>query len=112
MEQLLLPLVILMLLGLMVIGMIRQRKQMKQIEQMQASLRPGDAVVTFNGLHATVAAVSDTTVDLMIAPGVITTWSLRAVHSRVDEPHATPSPSTDTSTLRLDKDAHDDGSTP
>lgn len=84
MEQLLLPLLILMLFGLMVLQMTRQRKQMKQIEQLQQSLQPGDEIVTFHGLHATVAAVTDSTVDLTIAPGVTTTWDRGAIRSRVD----------------------------
>jgi len=58
----------------------RQRKKVAaQQQQMQESLVPGTSVLTTAGLHATVAGVGDGTVDLEIAPGVVTTFERRAI---------------------------------
>jgi preprotein translocase subunit YajC len=52
------------------------------------SLRPGDRVHTTSGLQATIVAIADDTVDLEIAPGVVTTWMKLAIRDRIvpDEP--------------------------
>jgi len=58
----------------------RQRKRMQaQAQEMQSSLQPGTSVMTTSGLHATVAALGDKTVDLEIAPGVVVTFARQAV---------------------------------
>lgn len=58
----------------------RQRKKMQaQQQQMQESLKPGTSVMTTAGMHATVAGIGDGTVDLEIAPGVVTTFERRAI---------------------------------
>jgi preprotein translocase subunit YajC len=58
----------------------RQRKKVQaQQQQMQDSLKPGTRVLTTAGLHATVASVGQGTVDLEIAPGVVTTFERRAI---------------------------------
>jgi len=58
----------------------RQRKSMAAKQQaLRASMTPGTPVMTTSGLHATVVAVGEGTVDLEIAPGVVTTWLLPAV---------------------------------
>src|SRR5260370_1399419 len=46
-------------------------------------LGPGDRVHTSSGLEATVVAITDDTVDLEIAPGVVTTWMKLAVRDRI-----------------------------
>jgi preprotein translocase subunit YajC len=58
----------------------RQRKKVQaQQQQMQKSLVPGTSVLTTAGLHATVRGVGEGTVDLEIAPGVVTTFERRAI---------------------------------
>jgi preprotein translocase subunit YajC len=66
----------------------RQRKKAAaQQQQMQESLTPGTRVMTTAGLHATVAGVGDGTVDLEVAPGVVSTYERRAI-MQVREPAA------------------------
>ena len=70
---LLLPLVLLLFI------MSRGRRQQRALATLQASLAPGQRVITTAGLHATVVEVGDTTVVLEPAPGVRTTWARQAV---------------------------------
>ncbi|GAA4472494.1 preprotein translocase subunit YajC [Rhodococcus olei] len=81
--ELLFPLLILALLVPMFLGIRRQKKEMAKTTELQDSLNIGDRVMTTAGLHATVAALGDTTVDLEIAPGVVTTWARMVVRERV-----------------------------
>lgn len=82
--ELLLPLLIVALFAMMIMQMMRQRKQMKQIEQLQDQIAPGDRIMTTAGLHATVLSAGEGTVDLEIAPGVVTTWDRRIIRERLD----------------------------
>ncbi len=57
---------------------------MAEQQEMQSSLTEGDRVMTTSGLYATVADASDdTTIDLEIAEGVVTTWLRQAVRERI-----------------------------
>ena len=47
------------------------------------SLEIGDRIHTTSGMEATITGVSDDTVDLEIAPGVITTWMKLAVRDKI-----------------------------
>jgi preprotein translocase subunit YajC len=51
---------------------------------LQESLRVGDQVQTTSGLHATIKRITDDTVDLEIAPGVVTTWVKLAIRDRIE----------------------------
>jgi preprotein translocase subunit YajC len=58
----------------------RQRKRMQQqAQQLQESLSVGTPVMTTSGLHGTVAALAEKTVDLVIAPGVVVTFARPAI---------------------------------
>ncbi|WP_324277500.1 preprotein translocase subunit YajC [Blastococcus brunescens] len=58
----------------------RQRKRMQaQQQELQNSLTVGTPVMTTSGLHGTVAALYDATVDLEIAPGVVATFARPAI---------------------------------
>lgn len=57
----------------------RQRAKMTEIHKLQESLVPGDRVVTTSGQHVTVVSTTAETVDLEIAPGVISTFEKLAV---------------------------------
>jgi len=84
MEQLLgfLPLIIIMG-AFMFFASRRQRKAMQATVDLQESLRIGDRVNTTSGLQATIAGIGEDTVDLEIAPGVVTRWMKLAVRNRV-----------------------------
>ncbi|CAN1545771.1 MAG TPA: preprotein translocase subunit YajC [Mycobacterium sp.] len=61
----------------------RQRKAMQATIDLQESLRVGDRVHTTSGLQATIAGIGEDTVDLEIAPGVVTRWMKLAVRDRI-----------------------------
>ncbi|QDQ97563.1 preprotein translocase subunit YajC [Tomitella fengzijianii] len=61
----------------------RQKKMMRQTQETQASLAVGDEVMTTSGMHAEVAGLQEATVDLEIAPGVITRWERIAIRERL-----------------------------
>jgi preprotein translocase subunit YajC len=48
------------------------------------SLRVGDRVHTTSGLQGTITGITDDTVDLEIAHGVVTTWMKLAVRDRIE----------------------------
>ena len=62
----------------------RQRKAMQATIDLHDSLRVGDRVNTTSGLQATITGITDDTVDLEIAPGVIIRWMKLAVRDRVE----------------------------
>ncbi|MCB1290971.1 preprotein translocase subunit YajC [Mycolicibacterium sp.] len=62
----------------------RQRKIMQATIDLHESLRVGDRVHTTSGLQATITAITDDTVDLEIAPGVITRWMKMAIRDRIE----------------------------
>ena len=61
----------------------RQRKAMQATIDLHNSLQVGDRVHTTSGLQATITGITDDTVDLEIAPGVVTTWMKLAVRDRI-----------------------------
>ncbi|PJE22275.1 MAG: preprotein translocase subunit YajC [Mycobacterium sp.] len=69
--------------GFMYFASRRQRKAMQATIDLHESLQPGDRVHTTSGLEATVVSFTDDTVDLEIAPGVVTTWMKLAVRDRI-----------------------------
>lgn len=101
--ELLFPLLILALLVPTFLGIRRQKKEMHKVTELQDSLQVGDRVATTAGLHATVAALSDTTVELEIAPGVVTTWARLVVRERIEE-ETTAVDDTEAGTVSFGKD--------
>ena len=69
--------------GFMYVASRRQKRAMQATIDLHESLQPGDRVHTTSGLQATVAAITDDTVDLEIAPGVVTTWMKLAIRDRI-----------------------------
>lgn len=61
----------------------RQRKAMQATIDLHESLNVGDEVSTTSGLYGTITAITDDTVDLEIAPGVVTTWLKLAIRDRI-----------------------------
>ncbi len=78
-----LPLLII-LGGFMFFASRRQKRAMQATIDLHESLQIGDRVHTTSGLQATIAAITDDTVDLEIAPGVVTTWMKLAVRDRIE----------------------------
>jgi preprotein translocase subunit YajC len=62
----------------------RQKRAMQATINLHESLRIGDQVQTTSGLHATIRRITDDTVDLEIAPGVVTTWVKLAIRDRIE----------------------------
>ena len=62
----------------------RQKRAMQSTIDLHESLRIGDQVQTTSGLHATIKRITDDTVDLEIAPGVVTTWVKLAIRDRIE----------------------------
>ncbi len=99
MEQMLLPLLMFAGLGgLMYFSMKKQKRVAAATRQMHESLVPGARVMTTSGLHGTVTAIADDTIELEIAPGLRTTWVRAAVREIV-----VPGPSDDRD-LAIDAD--------
>ncbi|RJQ87810.1 preprotein translocase subunit YajC [Amycolatopsis panacis] len=86
MNSLLLPLLLLLVVAVpLIMGTRKQKKQQAAQQELQNTLAPGDRVMTTSGLYATVAdSTGDTTIDLEIAPGVVTTWLRQAVREKVE----------------------------
>jgi preprotein translocase subunit YajC len=79
----------------------RQKRAMQATIDLHGSLRIGDRVHTTSGLQATITDITDDTVDLEIAPGVVTTWMKLAIRDRI-EPETLE---TDADEADLDDDA-------
>lgn len=62
----------------------RQRKAMQATIDLHESLQIGDRVHTTSGLEGTITAVGDDSVDLEIAPGVVTTWMKMAIRDKIE----------------------------
>ena len=89
MESLVLFLPFLLIMGgFMYFASRRQKRAMQATIDLHDSLRPGDRVHTTSGMEATVVTIADDTVDLEIAPGVVTTWMKMAIRDRIlpDDP--------------------------
>lgn len=62
----------------------RQKKALQATIDLHDSLTVGDRVNTTSGLQATITGLTDDTVDLEIAPGVVTRWVKLAVRDRIE----------------------------
>jgi preprotein translocase subunit YajC len=101
MEQMLLPILMFAGLGgLMYFSMKKQKRVAAATKAMHDSLVPGARVMTTSGLHGTVTAIADDTIELEIAPGLRTTWVRAAVREII-----VPGPSED---LAIDADEIDE----
>ena len=84
MESLVLFLPFLLIMGgFMYLASRRQKKAMQATIDLHESLRVGDRVHTTSGLQGTIVQIADDTVDIEIAPGVVTTWMKLAVRDRI-----------------------------
>ena len=93
------PFIIVALLVVMLFVLpARQRKRMAaQAQALQDSLDIGTPVMTTSGMHGSVAAIGDKTIDLELAPGVVVTFARQAI-MEVRKPLGTTDEGTDTGT--------------
>jgi preprotein translocase subunit YajC len=74
------PLIILALPVLMLWWMSsRARRQQRELAAVNASLAVGDSVMTSSGLFGQITTLSEESVELQIAPGIVTRWDRRAI---------------------------------
>lgn len=74
-----------------------QRARANAARALQSELAPGATIVTTSGLHGTVTDVSDDTVGLEIAPGVVVRFAKAAI-GRIAQPVKPVDGSADTTT--------------
>jgi preprotein translocase subunit YajC len=82
-SSLLLPLIIVLFAVPLFMGTRKQKRAQQQQQQMQNSLSYGDRVMTTSGLFGTVVTTTDDSIDIEIAPGVVTSWLRAAVREKV-----------------------------
>jgi preprotein translocase subunit YajC len=109
MQNLLLPLLLVLVLAVpLVMSSRKQKKQQAAQQDLQSSLAPGDRVMTTSGLYGTVADTSgDNTIDIEIAPGVVTTWLRLAVREKVQPVVETDEDSADEAVTSSDAPAEE-----
>lgn len=103
----LLPL-LLILAAFMFFGSRRQKKAMQATINLHESLRVGDRVHTTSGMQGTIASITDDTVDLEIAPGVVTTWIKMAIRDKIAPETETLPPAGPTEITESDASADPD----
>jgi preprotein translocase subunit YajC len=85
MNQLVVFLPLLIVMGaFMFFASRRQKRAMQATIDLQESLSVGDRVHTTSGLQGAITHIADDTVDLEIAPGVVTTWMKLAIRDRIE----------------------------
>lgn len=99
MEQLFLPLLILVLAIPMFLSVRNQKKQARKQQELQNSIGVGDRVMTTSGLFGTVVSNTDDSVDIEIADGLVTTWLKAAVREKVNPTEDDSEGADDTSTV-------------
>jgi preprotein translocase subunit YajC len=88
--DLIFPLLILFMIGLVFMSSRQRKKQENQQKDLQGSLHVGDVVVMTSGVSGTIVDVDDErTIDLEIAPDVVTTWLRAAVREKLVAPEET-----------------------
>jgi preprotein translocase subunit YajC len=80
----------LLLIGLLALLFLSQRRRSRAVQDVQRQLRPGMNVMTTAGLYAEVQAVEDDQVHLEIAPGVVCRFARAAVARVLDPPTSAP----------------------
>lgn len=91
-----------------------QQERAKAQRALVDALAVGDRVISAGGIHGTITAVADETIELEVAPGVVLTLARPAVARRVDEPlaDATDPPVPPPAEPAEDDVTHDDDGAP
>lgn len=61
-----------------------QQKRQRKVQQMQADLKKGDKVITIGGMHATVNALDENTIVVLVDNGTKLTYERSAVREVVN----------------------------
>lgn len=85
MEILFLVVILLIFLLPSFLMMRGQKKRQEQVRQMQASITPGDHIVSVAGLHGTVVENENDALRVEIAPGVVVTMETAGVMKKLDD---------------------------
>jgi preprotein translocase subunit YajC len=103
--DLLFPLLIIFMIGMIFFSNRQRKKQAQAQENLQNAIQVGDVVLMTSGISGTVVDTDDErTLDIEIAPEVITTWLRAAVREKLAS-------DVDETVLPLD-DEHDDALEP
>lgn len=74
---------LLLLLGMLAVfyfvAIRPQRKQQQEHEELVEALSVGDDVITFGGLHGTIVALDDETVDLEVTDDIVVRYQRQSV---------------------------------
>lgn len=86
MELLILVVLMLVLLTPAYLGMRARKRQALEAAELQESLQIGDRLMTTSGVLGTAVGLpDDETIELEIAPGVVTTWMRAAIRERIPD---------------------------
>jgi preprotein translocase subunit YajC len=75
-----------------------QQRRRRQMEELQASISPGDEIMTVAGLYGKVVDIDDKSVTLEVAPGVTNRYARQAIGqvvNKADQPAEHEKPATD-----------------
>jgi preprotein translocase subunit YajC len=98
-SSLLLPLIIVLFAVPLFMGTRKQKRVAAKQQALQNDLSYGDRVMTTSGLYGTVVATSPESIDIEIAPGIVTSWLRAAIREKVAD-----------STVEAPDDSYDDDS--
>lgn len=76
---------ILIMVALMAVMIIPQRKKDKKVKQMLASLKPGDKIRTIGGIYGTITKVTEDLVFVQVGPDKVRLVFARGAVSQVEE---------------------------
>lgn len=76
---------ILIMVALMAIMIIPQRKKDKKVKEMLASLKPGDKIRTIGGIYGTITKVTDDLIFLQVGPDKVRLVFARGAVAQVEE---------------------------
>lgn len=75
----------LLLAGFYLLAVKPQRARLRAVQAFQATLAPGQRVITTAGIHGTVTSVGDDVAEVEVSPGVQVTFARAAVVRAVDD---------------------------
>ncbi|QGK69632.1 preprotein translocase subunit YajC [Allosaccharopolyspora coralli] len=84
MESLIFPLLIALLAVPLFLQARKQKRAMQEQQKLQNSLATGDRVMTTSGLFGTIVGTTDDSIELEIAPNLVTTWVRAAIREKVE----------------------------
>lgn len=76
---------ILIMVALMAIMIIPQRKKDKKVKEMLASLKPGDKIRTIGGIYGTITKVTEDLIFLQVGPDKVRLVFARGAVAQVEE---------------------------